>query len=224
MAIKIATYNIANGRYVQYDYRTLAQDILSSGADIIGLQEVDQNTSRNRQQDTLKLLSEYTGFRYYSYAPALIPYQGGAYGNGILSRYPILSAYYDRLPRLDEAEESRTVLCADIEVGQTRLCVLVTHCEQSSILAQLDNIQKHTSDSEDYIVLGDFNYENFSAFSVFPGTTLANHAENRLDSTINGQAFDNMVFSPRIQANHIHLIQTGHSDHHMLVAEVTGIA
>ena len=222
MTLKIATYNIANGRDVNYDYSVLAQDILTSGASIVGLQEVDQRTNRNGNRDTMAQLSRFTGWEYYYFVPTISPYQGGEYGIGLLSKYPILDTSFQYLPKSDENEEQRAVLCATVNVDGVELHCFVTHSQQVSITQQLTAISQLAVKKAPYAVLGDFNYQNFSLFhSVFLNATLANDDGNRLETTKNGQAFDNMIFSKNITMNGVSLIQTNHSDHHLLVAEIT---
>ena len=65
--LKIGTYNIANGREIGHDMTLIAQDILKNEIDVVGFQEVDRYASRSKFIDTIKLLSEYTGFEYYTY-------------------------------------------------------------------------------------------------------------------------------------------------------------
>ena len=86
IALRVGTYNIQNGQNpgVAHDFSVLAQDILGAGLDIVGLQEVDKNTTRNGGQDTMAILAQETG--YYSGYSRAIDLQGGEYGTGILSK------------------------------------------------------------------------------------------------------------------------------------------
>ena len=115
-SITVASFNIAHGREVDNYYPTLAQDIVDSGAEIVGIQEIDQMTGRNQSQNTIKILSQKTGMEHYAFAPALTPYDGGEYGIGVLSKYPIESFEYFQLPKLTDAEEQRVILHAKINV------------------------------------------------------------------------------------------------------------
>lgn len=87
-SITIATYNIRHGHDVSLDFSKLAEVILSTGADIVGLQEVDMYTRRVHGKDTLAELSAATGFSYSYFIPTM-DYDGGRYGTAILSRFPI---------------------------------------------------------------------------------------------------------------------------------------
>ena len=71
VSLRVGTFNIQNGGGVGHDFSVLAQDILDQGLDIVGLQEVDQFTSRNGGKDTMKELSEATGYKYYGFTKAI---------------------------------------------------------------------------------------------------------------------------------------------------------
>ena len=56
--MKFATYNIDGGAgwsgyKVTTDYKLIAEDILESGAEVVGLQEVDMDTKRNGGKNTV---------------------------------------------------------------------------------------------------------------------------------------------------------------------------
>ena len=220
--MRIASYNIANGRDANYSFGELAQDILDSGASIIGLQEVDQMTKRNGYRDTMKLLSQYTGWKYYVYVPTIPNYQGGQYGIAILSKYPILSSDYVYLPKKDDSEEQRALLHAVIDVDSVEIDFYTTHCQQASILLQLNKINDQLTKKNPYIITGDFNYQKFEDFAnIFKNASFANRADHKLITTVNGQAFDNMICSPSVKLDDSYVINTKHSDHYLLVSDIT---
>lgn len=95
--IKIANYNIAGGlRNHQLDLDKVANAINALDADIITLEEVDQNTQRSGGKDQAKELAERTKM-YFSYGIAT-EMQGGKYGNAILSKFPIEKNNVFKLP------------------------------------------------------------------------------------------------------------------------------
>ena len=55
--------------------------------DLVALQEVDQNTTRTLKVDQAAELARLTGL-HFAYGKAM-DYEGGGYGQAILSRYPI---------------------------------------------------------------------------------------------------------------------------------------
>ena len=215
MTISIGTYNIQYGLCVGVDYRIIAEEILASGVSIVGLQEIDYCTVRNHAQDTMALLSEYTGWEYYAFAPALENFQGGQYGVAILSKYPILSNTYVPLPALTEAEERRTVQHAVIDIDGYKLDFFNTHCDTDSIHVQLAAIKELIDPNSNFVITGDFNHGVYRSFTVFEGTSLANTMQG------SGKGYiDNIVLSRNIICNNLRIDFTQHSDHEHVVAEL----
>ncbi len=103
MKLRVVSYNIRNGHDVRHDMSLLAADILSVGADIVGLQEVDVGTSRAGGRDTLDELARALGWEHCAFCRA-IDFAGGQYGTAILSRYPINAFEIIPLPTPASAE------------------------------------------------------------------------------------------------------------------------
>ncbi|WP_054028798.1 endonuclease/exonuclease/phosphatase family protein [Bacillus sp. FJAT-28004] len=98
--VQVMSYNIHHGEGEDgvLDLQRVAEVIKRSGADIIGLQEVDNHFSdRSDFEDQAKWLADYLGM-HYSYAANLDyePLNEGQYrrqyGTAVLSKYPILSS------------------------------------------------------------------------------------------------------------------------------------
>ena len=86
------------------DLERQAEVILATGADLVALQEVDVGTGRSGGVDQASELGRLTGM-HAIFAEAM-PYDGGSYGEALLSRWPIrrpetwpLSASPGREPR-----------------------------------------------------------------------------------------------------------------------------
>jgi endonuclease/exonuclease/phosphatase family metal-dependent hydrolase len=96
--LKIISYNIHHG----YDagekdqLANMARLIKDSGADLVGLQEVDSMCNRSGRVDEAQRLAELTGM-HYAYVRHF-EFDGGSYGLGILSRYPLSDIENHRLP------------------------------------------------------------------------------------------------------------------------------
>lgn len=220
--ITVASYNTKHGEDVGCDYKKLADDILESGASIVGLQEVDQNTSRNGNQNMMQVLAQYLGWDYYCFQSTMA-LGGGEYGIGILSQYPILETEYRSLPISpdDPYGEARVVLHARIDVDGTEFNFFCTHCGFVNNVEQLQTINRWISTFDSYILVGDFNYSNFADFyASFPGATLSVNEKNGL-KTFDTSAIDNIILSSAISLNSIRILDNGHSDHRMLYASVT---
>ena len=87
--LRVLTYNIHHGEGTdeRFDYERLAQVINDLSPDIVALQEVDRGTGRASGVDQAKLLGKLCKM-HHAYGQAM-PYQGGQYGEAILSRFPI---------------------------------------------------------------------------------------------------------------------------------------
>lgn len=89
--VRVLTFNIYHGETMKgdFDLDRIADVIRSTDPDLVALQEVDFNTNRARNMDLATELGIRTGL-----APLFgqaMPYDGGEYGEGILSRYSFLS-------------------------------------------------------------------------------------------------------------------------------------
>ena len=110
--LRILTYNIRNciGMDGKTDFRRVAEVIMAINPHVVALQEVDSVTRRMDGADVLKILAEMTGM-HYRYGPA-ISFQGGKYGNGVLSREKPLNYSYIPLPG---RQERRSLLMVEFE-------------------------------------------------------------------------------------------------------------
>lgn len=128
----VLTYNIHHGERLDgvLDLGGQAEYILSTGADIVALQEVDRGTARTGRVDQAAFLATATGF-HYVFTPHF-DYQGGEYGLALLSRYPIVAHESYRLPTAADAEP-KSMLKATVEVNGTLIDVYVVHLEVRNV-------------------------------------------------------------------------------------------
>ena len=222
MSIRVATYNIHNGGDVDYDFGVIAKDILDNNIDIIGIQEVDTKTNRNKRQITMKILSELTGYEYYK-TTSCIDFDGGTYGTGILSKYPIDS--YTSVVLDSDCHEQRMLGHAVISVDGTLIDFYNTHLTWESTetrLKQFDQIGEITSKNKYFIVTGDFNTDEFSEFEVIRNSKLVNNEDTRMVSCGGDGAIDNIVYSKPFKVKSYGMYdEVKHSDHKMVWAELS---
>lgn len=159
-AIRVATYNIKHGRGMDGTLdleRTLAT-LKTLNADIIALQEVDDQARRSGGVDQASWLAERLGM-HAAYG-AFMDFQGGRYGLAILSRRPILSHESWRLP---EGNEPRVALATRIETDAGKVVTAVAvHFDwvkddgfrYAQAMETLRQIQRLDTP---WIVFGDFN-------------------------------------------------------------------
>ncbi len=143
----------------EIDFNVMAKAIRDLDADIVGLNEMrDAGTDPEYTAQVAKL-AELTGMPYFYFAKA-IDTQGGPYGNGFLSKLPILDAETVAIPdpnprRFESRYETRCLLKVRLAGDIT---VLVTHFglnadEQENAVATACD---HLGDQR-CILMGDFN-------------------------------------------------------------------
>ncbi|KIF54360.1 endonuclease/exonuclease/phosphatase family protein [Vibrio owensii] len=166
-AIKVATYNIAAARVGSVEELTKA--IAKIDADVIALQEVDKFTERSGKVDQLARIAGKLKMKY-SFGKA-IDFQGGEYGVGILTKFPILKKQVFELPSGNG--EQRVLLAVEVkpEGFTSPIVIFSTHLDwkedpQTRIeqIREIQNITIGNTESviEDMpskikILAGDFN-------------------------------------------------------------------
>ncbi len=124
--VKFLSYNLWGYQNAETPggYDSLAVVINEIGADISGHQEVDRANTRSRGIDVIAFLGERTG-KHSLFAPALIGWREGDYGEGLLSKHPPLS---HRLFWVEEPEgEDRSAIEITITMAGERVRILTTH-------------------------------------------------------------------------------------------------
>jgi len=153
-ALVVATYNIHHGagRDDAVDLDRIAEVVCSTGAEIVGLQELDDGLERSGRADQARHLAERLG-REIAFFPTLERH-GGRYGIGIVTA-GVVEAHFERLPRRG-TEEPRGAIVA----RSGALWIVVTHLSRdrfsrtsqtralASLVAELDG---------PVLVMGDFN-------------------------------------------------------------------
>ena len=126
--LQIMSYNIHHGadKQERNTLDSMGYFIKQAAPDIVGLQEVDSVCERSGKTDQMKRLSEITGMHYAFVRH--FPYQGGAYGVGILSKYPIEKAAPKILKLLKKGPngESVSMLFAIIQITKKKKLLFVT--------------------------------------------------------------------------------------------------
>eukprot|EP00698_Gefionella_okellyi_P025500 TRINITY_DN9366_c0_g1_i1.p1 TRINITY_DN9366_c0_g1~~TRINITY_DN9366_c0_g1_i1.p1 ORF type:complete len:282 (-),score=56.57 TRINITY_DN9366_c0_g1_i1:76-795(-) len=126
-----------------YNLHRTAQAIVQQAPDIVGLQEVDNCTSRHPGDDQPALLSSLTGMPFYRYGK-MRDFEGGGYGIAILSKHPILDTRvlrYNKPGTNTPPEDCGTP--ADKDFCQGALAVLVNVTTTTSGPLQLWFVTTH---------------------------------------------------------------------------------
>src|SRR5919107_1834893 len=121
-AIRIASYNTHGGvgRDGHFVPKRIADVLQELDADIIALQEVE---NRATGFDMLAYLKGETGFEAIA-GPTLLR-RGADYGNGLLTRFKVLSV--QRINLCVERCEPRGAIDVELDCGGTPMRVLATH-------------------------------------------------------------------------------------------------
>lgn len=153
--MKIMTFNTQHClSYLEKEinYELMARVISDFDADVVGLNEMYLGQTEK--------LSELTGIKHSFFAPAIEIPSRGLYGNGFLSKLPILSAENITIPDPETKAykgyyETRCILKAELEGGVT---ALVTHFglnpdeRENAVKTVLEQLT-----DEKCILMGDFN-------------------------------------------------------------------
>ncbi len=103
--LRVFCYNIHYGQGMDgvYDIERLAAVINRSKPDLVALQEVDVGVKRSGRIHEAQLLGELTGMAV-QYGPTQ-HYEGGLFGNAVLSRLPVLDVLIQPLPYTEATPE-----------------------------------------------------------------------------------------------------------------------
>jgi endonuclease/exonuclease/phosphatase family metal-dependent hydrolase len=165
------SYNIHRwaGQDDKMDVRRLAHVVRTSGADVVGLNEVLHPVTVGRHtREPLAELAERLGM-VYAFGPSgwidrRAPGWHGPVGNALLSRYPFNDVTNTQLPRL-QATKPRSLLAATVGDGPARgLRAHVTHLDhafEGTRLLQIRAVLRHLPGQGPHYLGGDFNTPGF---------------------------------------------------------------
>ena len=158
--LRIASYNLHRciGRDGNQNATRIAQVIGELGCDVIGLQEVDNNFDGDHASLQLDYLADKTGMTSLA-GHTMIRHEGN-YGNGLLTRHPVISVrQHDFSYR---TREPRGALDAEVDVAGIPVRVIVTHlglrpAERRFQVQQLLKLLHDAPMAQPIVVLGDIN-------------------------------------------------------------------
>ncbi len=226
--LTVATYNIkacTGGDQLE----AVAKVITESGADIVALQEVDSYAKRSGKIEQIAELSKRT-LPYYHFFKAM-DFQGGAYGLGILSRYPLENCQTTEL-KIEKDMEPRILASATVTVQGIPLTIRNTHLsfeDKETRLLQAKSINDMIDASANEILMGDFNPDGFDNFAAFTNLTPLVTAENPLQ-TYRGEdeaftSLDNILVTSAIaesvSSETLTMLDADASDHNLLLVKIT---
>lgn len=169
------------------DFQIMAEAIKKCDADIVGLNEMRGKGTHPEFEAQTEILASLTGLKNYYFARA-IDFKWGPYGNGFISKYPIISAQIIPIPdpevkKYNRYYETRCLLKVKLSNGVT---VLVTHFglnpdeQENAVKTVLENLE-----DEKCVLMGDFN--------VLPDNEILKPIRERMKDT--ADAFQGERFS-----------------------------
>ncbi len=162
--VKVLSFNIYHGETMNHDFDLdiIAQVIIDAQADFVALQEVDFKTKRARNYDLVTELGWRT--KMVPLFAKAMDYDGGEYGEGILSKYSFLQSRNIALPySVNHEPRSALEIISILPSGDT-IAFIGTHLDhttnETNRVAQTKEINKvFSSNLYPTILAGDLNAE-----------------------------------------------------------------
>lgn len=189
--LSVMSFNIRHGLGMdrKVDLGRIAREISLVGPDVVALQEVDVETGRVGKVDSPSEIARMAGGYQFCFASA-IEFDGGKYGNAILSREKPLSVASIDLPG---TEEERVMLVAEFK--DFYFCSLHLSLDSASRVESCRKIaataKKYTREKDKpFYIAGDFNFtpnslemrimaEHFGIVSSYQLHTFPSNRPNR---------------------------------------------
>lgn len=162
--VKLLTFNILHGATTKgdFDLDVIAKVIIDADPDFVALQEVDYKTKRAKKYD----LATELGWRSKMapiYARAM-PYDGGEYGEGVLSKHTFLQTRNLALPFIPGDEPRAALEITTVLPSNDTVSFIGTHLDhqknEANRIMQAKHINKvFSSNPYPTILAGDLNAE-----------------------------------------------------------------
>ncbi len=232
--ITVASYNVQCFSYGT-QLEQISEEIKNISPDIIGIQELDYNTGRTKNTNQLEQIAQATDYKYFYFSKA-IDFDGGEYGHGIMSKYPITS--FETIPFKNQYGEKRCFSRAELEINKKKIVFYNTHLEVSGTIQdeQIAEIFELAQKDEYSIITGDMNctpiaykdcYNSDKMLSLNGGNNFVNFintypqsedSKTPIDNIIISKSFD-CYFDDKTNSNLI-INKTENSDHNMIYAHL----
>jgi len=160
--LRVLSYNIHHGRGIddRVDLERLAKVINGCQPDLVALQEVDNCTQRTDGVDQTAELARLTGL--HAQFARQIDFEGGQYGQALLSRWPLSDLQIHWLPGEPERER-RIVATCSVNLPGKPLVFGTTHLHHANVDFRLRQARAigevFGSRPETVILAGDLNAE-----------------------------------------------------------------
>ncbi len=162
VTVRVMTYNIQHGAGADHniDLARTAAAINAEKPDIVALEEVDKGVKRTNRRDLTAELAALTGLT--GYFSNNFHFEGGEYGNAVLTRFPILEQTNTHYTMV-RTNEQRGIIQLVLDVHGHKLVFMATHIDyRRDNEERLLNVAEIKRVSQRYaglpmILCGDFN-------------------------------------------------------------------
>lgn len=205
--VRVLTFNILHGATTKGDFNLdlLADVINNADPDFVALQEVDFKTKRARNLDLTTELAQRTGMTSY-YASAM-DYDGGAYGEGVLSKRPIVAARNVALPHQPDSEPRAAAEITVVLASGDTIRFIGTHLDHlkdaKDRMMQVKQINKSLVEGPyPAILVGDLNdVPNSAPITILESKWGAAYKDTKLEYTFPSDApkvkIDYVMYRPK---------------------------
>lgn len=187
--LRVLCYNIHYGQGTDgvYDVPRLAEVIRRTKPDLVALQEVDVGVKRSDRMHEARMLGELTGMAV-RFGPTQ-HYEGGLFGNAVLTRLPILDVHIQPLPYSESTPERTTyprgATAVKVRTDTGREITFVSthfqHNVEEDRVAEAHAVNSFfASDSGTWILAGDIN--------AVPGSEPVTILESKWTNAIDAEA------------------------------------
>lgn len=203
--LRLTSYNIRHGRGMDnvVDLERIARVVMDTKPNLIALQEVDVRTQRTNRVDQAGSLGELTG-KHHTFGKA-IDFQGGEYGNAVLSRWAFADTQNLPLPG-EPGREARAAIFATVKVPGldeplTYISMHLCHQSREDRLAQIQAIiDKVKTLGHPAVLVGDLNAvpgtEEYDLATGFFADLVPDNREGTFSSTDPRRRIDYFLFHP----------------------------
>jgi len=205
--VKLLTFNILHGATTKgdFDLDAIAKVINDAEPDFVALQEVDNKTKRAQNYDLVTELGWRTKLAPL-FARAM-HYDGGEYGEGVLSRHTFLKTRSVALPSMPGDEPRAALEITTVTSSQDTISFIGTHLDhldsETNRIMQAKQINKmFSSNPYPTILAGDLNAEPGSETinileELWTGSYLKDNPQPTFPSDNPSKKIDYIMFYPK---------------------------
>ena len=187
--VRVLSFNILHGANTngEFNLDVLAKVINDANPDFVALQEVDNRTNRAKKYDLVTELGWRTKLNPLFGKP--MAYDGGEYGEGVLSKTTFLSTRNVPLPFYDDHEPRAALEITTVLKSKDTVSFIGTHLDhlkdEKDRVAQVKKINEvFSKNSYPTILAGDLNAEpNSTPINILEEIWTASYDKNNIKNT-----------------------------------------